>query len=155
MKLATSHTALIFAAFGVLFCAASAATAATATALVSATVLGPAGEETASGAVTLSRISGEAVTVDLSQPGGSDSPTLARFRVGGGLNSTFAVALPETAVVRGHGTELEVTGFRAAGERRLGSNGSSTIAVGADLRIPAGQLSGSYAGSFPVTIAYN
>ena len=158
MKTRTQLAALAFAAAAVLF-AAPAAFAASATALVSATVLGPAGEETASGAVTLSRVAA-ASDIELARAGRSDTSALARFRVSGGSNATFAVSLPETVVVKGHGSNLEgshlqVTGFRAANSGRLGSDGTTTIAVGAQVQVEAGQAAGVYTGNFPVTVAYN
>lgn len=157
----TRLTAVFALAAGMILSALapSVATAATATALVSATVLGPAGDETANGAVTLSRIAETVSPVELPGSGRSQSPTLARFRVGGGSNATFAVSLPDTLVVSGRGTQsgsgFQVNNFRAAGAGRLGSDGTSTIAIAADVRVPAGQAPGAYAGSFPVTIAYN
>ena len=129
---------------------------ATATAFVSARVLGQAGEQTASGAVTISRIAGESELVELSRPGAAAS-MLARFRVVGGTNAAFTVGLPERVVVRGERGELAVTGFRAAGAKggALDAAGTGVVAVGADVRIPAGQAPGRYAGSYAVTIAYN
>ncbi|MEO8431437.1 MAG: DUF4402 domain-containing protein [Acidobacteriota bacterium] len=159
MKTIRYPAALLLAVAG-LFSAAPVAKGATASAVVSATVLGPAGEETASGAVTLSRIAGRTSDIELPSAGGHTSPVLARFRVGGGSNATFAVSLPETVVLRGRGSELdgrnlEISGFRAAGAGRLDSAGKTTISIGADVRVPAGLVRGDYAGSFPVTIAYD
>ncbi len=160
IKTVQHSVAFALAAASLVFSAASVATAGTATAIVSATVLGPAGEETASGAVTLSRIAGSVSEVELPRAGRSESPVLARFRVGGGSNATFAVSLPASVLVHGRGSELdvrklEVSGFSAAGAGRLDSDGRSTISIGGDVRVPVGQVPGNYAGSFPVTIAYN
>jgi len=129
---------------------------ATATALVSARVLGPAGEETGSGAVTISRIAGGSAPLEFSRPGRAAS-TLARFRVGGGANAAFAIALPETAVVRGERGELAITGLRAtsARGRALDAGGSGIVSVGADVRVPPGIAPGRYEGSYPITIAYD
>jgi hypothetical protein len=132
------------------------AESATATVFVSATVLGPAGEQTALGAVTISRLAGESELVELSRPGAAAS-TLARFRVVGGTNAAFTIGLPERVVVRGERSELAVTGFRASGakSRALDGAGAGVLSVGADVRIPAGQAPGRYSGSYAVTIAYN
>lgn len=155
MKSVRHPAALVFAAATLLWPVSTAASAATATASVSATVLGPAGEETASGAVTLSRIGGTSSDVALPTAGRSETAVLARFRIGGGSSAVFAVSLPETVHLRNRASEIEVSGFRAAGARRLDSSGASTIAVGASVRVPAGQTPGSYAGTFPITISYN
>jgi hypothetical protein len=138
------------------FFAARVCSAASATALVSATVLGPAGESTASGAVTLSRVGVATAPLEISRPSRRSS-TFGSFRVGGGSSATFAVALPERAVVRSTASELEVSGLAAAGTRGgvLSSDGSSLVSVGGEVRVTASQAPGRYEGSFPVTIAYN
>jgi hypothetical protein len=135
---------------------ASAAYGATASALVSARVLGPAGEETGSGAVTISRLPGESAPLEFSGPGRAAS-SLARFRIGGGANAAFAVALQETAVVRGERGELAITGLRATGvrQRSLDAGGAGVVSVGADVRVPPGVAPGRYEGSYLVTIAYD
>ena len=157
MKTVRYPTPLGFAAAILLWSVCPDAGAATATAVVSATVLGPAGEETASGAVTLSRIAGTGFDVarPLSIAGRSESPVLARFRVGGGSSAVFSVSLPESVHLHNRVSAFEVSGFRAAGAGRLDSSGASTIAIGADVCVPAGQIAGTYAGTFPVTISYN
>ena len=154
MKTIQTRAALVSTALAMFFCSAFPILGATATALASATVLGPAGDDTASGAVTLSRIPGEDLVL-LSSPGRNQNSTIGHFRVGGGIHASFSVALPQTIVLRGRGSAIEVSGFRAAGAGRLGPDGTSTVAVGADLGIPAGQRPGEYAGNFPITIVYN
>jgi Domain of unknown function (DUF4402) len=155
MKTNQTRAALVSIALAMFFCSAFPILGATATALASATVLGPAGDDTANGAVTLSRMPGEETLSLLSAPGRTERSTIGHFRVGGGVDATFSVALPQTVVIRGHGSAIEISGFRAAGAGRLGPDGTSTVAVGADLGIPAGQRPGEYTGSFPITIVYN
>jgi len=129
--------------------------AATATALVSATVLGPAETEIASGAVTVSKVS-ESSGIEIARSGERRDPrTLSTFRIGGGFNATYAVALPETVTVKSGSGEFSVSGFRTSGVGRLASDGTASFEIGAALTVPAGQASGTYTGSYPVTIAYN
>jgi hypothetical protein len=160
--LTPSRAVLYFAAAGFLAApvllakTATTTASATATAVVSATVLGPAGEETANGAVTVSRVAETSASGSLDLPrGGRGFSTIDRFRVGGGTNASFAITLPATAVVRNESAQLEVSGFRAAGNRVLGPDGTSIVSVGADVRVPPGQAPGRYAGSYTVTIAYD
>jgi hypothetical protein len=155
MKTSQTRAALVSIAAVMFFCSAFPIFGATATALASATVLGPAGDDTASGAVTLSRVPGEETLLLPSAPGRTQPSTIGHFRVGGGSHASFSVALPQTVVLQGRGSAIEVSGFHAAGGGRLGSDGTSTVAVGADLAIPAGQRPGEYAGTFPITIVYN
>lgn len=131
--------------------------AASATALVSVRILGHADQDVAQGAVTLSKVPSSGFEgIEVPRSGRVVEKTISSFRVGGGRNATFAVALPETVAVHNGGSVLSVGGFRTSGSSgRLGDDGNSTIGVGAEVRVPAGQQPGQYAGSFPITIAYN
>jgi hypothetical protein len=147
------------AAAVLLMAASSKLIAASATALVSATVLGPADTEIASGAVTVSKLS-QSDRIEVAGSGRSetrrDASNLSTYRVGGGFHASYAVTLPETVKVTSAGSEMAVSGFRTTGGAgRLASDGSGTFGVGASMRIPAGQAPGIYTGSYPVTIAYN
>ena len=129
--------------------------AATATALVSATVLGPAETEIASGAVTVSKVS-ESSGIEIARAGERRNPnTLSTFRIGGGFHASYAVALPETVTVKNGNGEFSVSGFRTSGVGRLASDGTASFEIGAAVTVPAGQASGTYTGNYPVTIAYN
>ena len=133
--------------------------AASATALVSATVLGPAETEIASGAVTVSQLS-ESDRIDVIGSETSqtrlDARNLSSFRIGGGFHTSYAVTLPETVIARNGGAELAISGFRTtSGANRLASDGTASFGVGASMTIPAGQTPGTYAGSYSVTVAYN
>jgi hypothetical protein len=139
---------------------------ATATALVTVRVLGHADDNVAVGAVTVSRISSSSSDVAVlgvapssKRDGASSLPALSSFRIGGGRNATFAVALPSAVTVSGESGELSVTGFhadaQAAQATRLSAEGTAIVKIGASVSIPAGQAAGRYEGSYPVTIAYN
>ncbi len=130
--------------------------AASATALVSATVLGPAETEIASGAVTLSKIS-ESGGVQITRPGEvRDLRALSTFRIAGGFHATYAVALPDTVSVKGESGEFAISGFRASGRiGRLASDGTATFEIKATVSVPAQQPAGIYTGTYPVTIVYD
>lgn len=145
---------------GMLLAISFEARAGSATAMVSATVLGPAETEIASGAVTVSKISdsgfGQIDAVNAGPLGRSGPRQLSAFRVGGGFNASYAVALPQSVEVRNGSAVIEVSGFRTEGSAaRLASDGTSTFGVGASVQIPAGQAKGTYTGTYPVTIAYD
>jgi uncharacterized protein DUF4402 len=154
----------IAAIAAILVCAPLALHAASATALVSATVLGPAETDIASGAVTMSKVSeagfGTIERQAARRSGAySDARTLAVFTVKGGFNASYAVTLPSSVTITNSGSEgaqICVSGFHTTNTAgRLAADGSGTIVVGASLSIPAEQTPGTYAGNYPVTIAYN
>ncbi len=155
------RTFAIAAAAALLLAAPCRLQAASATALVSATVLGPAETEIASGAVTVSRVSNsDSERIEVAPAGRSETRrearALATFRVGGGHNASYAVALPERVTVKSGAAALNVSGFRTnSGTGQLASDGTATFAVGASVIVPSGQAPGVYSGSYPVTIAYN
>jgi hypothetical protein len=133
--------------------------AGSATALVSATVLGPAETEIASGAVTVSQLS-ESDRIDVIASGGSqtrlEARSLSTFRIGGGFHSSYAVTLPETVTAKNGGAELAISGFHTtSGADRLASDGTASFGVAASMTIPGGQTPGTYTGSYSVTVAYN
>ncbi|MDQ2971253.1 MAG: DUF4402 domain-containing protein, partial [Acidobacteriota bacterium] len=81
---------------------------------------------------------------------------LSTFRVGGGHDAVYTVALPEAVTVKSGDSEIRVSRFRANGTTgRLAADGTAVIAVEASVAVPASQSSGSYAGSYAVTIAYD
>jgi hypothetical protein len=130
--------------------------AATASALVSATVLGPAETEIASGAVALSRIAGSAGSIVVARSGRTESAAFAQFEVRGGFNAAYTIALPEAVTAMGRDGEIRVSGFRTqGGVGILSRDGSARVGVSAAVSVPAGRAPGPYAASYPVTIAYN
>src|SRR5262249_15924684 len=105
--------------------------AATATALVSATVLGPPQTQLATGAVLVAEVS-HVGRIEISRSGRQDSRSLSSFRVVGGFHVTYAVALPETVSVKGESGEFSISGFRASGRiGRLASDGTATFEINA------------------------
>jgi hypothetical protein len=150
-----------FVAAAIFLAAPSGLRAASATALVSATVLGPAETDIAAGAVTVSNVSrpdsGRILVASTGRPPAhSVAVSLSEFRIAGGYNASYAVALPETATVRGDGVEFQVSGFGpTGGSGRLAPDGSATFGVSASVAVPAGQAPGVYSGSYPVTIAFD
>lgn len=135
--------------------------ASSATALVSATVLGPAETDIAAGAVTVSNVSRpDSGRIVVAKAGRSqthpDAVSLSEFRIAGGYNASYAVALPERVTVQGGGAEFHVSGFGpTGGSGRLAADGSATFGVSASVAVPAGQAPGVYTGSYPVTIAFD
>lgn len=152
---------LIFGTTLALLAVPSGMSAASATALVSATVLGPAETDIAAGAVTVSNVSAKESSYVVVPGAGrtaviAGDRSLSTFRIAGGHNANYAVTLPETVTVRNAGAELQVSGFATkGGSGRLASDGTATIGVSASVAVPAGQATGVYAGSYPVTIAFD
>jgi len=129
---------------------------ATAVARVSAHVLGHADADVASGAVTVTKVSDLDFSRIEPSRAGAATMGLSAFRVGGGHNAVYTVALPEAVTVKSGASEIRVSRFRANGTTgRLAADGTAVIAVEAGVTVPAGQSSGTYTGSYAVTIAYD
>ncbi len=78
----------------------------------------------------------------------------ASFSVGGEADSGFTVTLPENATLT-NGTEtMTVDNFTSNGVTAL-TAGTATLAVGATLNVANGQATGSYSGTFDVSVEYN
>jgi hypothetical protein len=80
----------------------------------------------------------------------------ASFDVSGANSTAFTITLPTSTTMTGPGTAITVNNFAhdAGGTPTLSGAGALTFAVGADAVINATQTSGSYSGTFNVTVAY-
>jgi hypothetical protein len=91
--------------------------------------------------------------------GNAGTAAAASFTVNGDGSSTYAITLPSVAITLSDGAtnEMTVDTFTSnpGATSTLDGGGSDTIAVGAILNVGASQVSGSYAGTFDVTVAYN
>lgn len=89
----------------------------------------------------------------------SGSGAAASFSVTGSPGATYAITLPVNGVVflsSGSNT-MGVNNFTSnpASTGQLSGGGSQTLMVGATLSVGANQASGSYSGTFNVTVNYN
>lgn len=111
-----------------------------------------------SGAVTISaagaRSSGGGVFLVASGAGSA-----ASYTVGGTSSATYAITLPSNGVVvlTSGPNSMAVNNFSSnpVGTGVMGGGGTQTLAVGATLTVGANQATGSYSGSFNVTVEYN
>jgi hypothetical protein len=105
-------------------------------------VVTPAGARGAGGGATLG--SGAAVTA-------------AAFNVTGQANATYAITLPGSATVTSGVNTMTVNTFTSnpTPTGTLSAGGSQALAVGATLQVGANQATGTYTGTFDVTVAYN
>jgi hypothetical protein len=89
---------------------------------------------------------------------GGTGASAASFAVSGDAGSTYAITLPTTATLTTTpGAEtMTVDTFNSnpTGTGTL-TLGSQNLLVGATLHVGAGQVSGAYAGTFNVSVAYN
>ncbi len=86
--------------------------------------------------------------------------TAGTFTVGGDPTLTYSITLPaDGAVTISNGAvTMAVNGFAAtsaSGTNTLSGAGSDQINIGADLIVGAGQASGTYTGTYDVTVQYN
>jgi hypothetical protein len=81
----------------------------------------------------------------------------ATFTVGGAKSATYAITLPTGATLTGPSGTMAVKTFTStpSGTGLLSATGTQALAVGATLTVGANQADGNYAGTFPVTVAYN
>jgi hypothetical protein len=81
------------------------------------------------------------------------------FSVTGDPNLTYAITLPADGVVvlTSGANTMAVNGFisNPAPTGQLSLGGSQTLMVGATLSVSSNQVSGSYSGSYSVTVDYN
>lgn len=106
-------------------------------------IVTPAGVRTLTGGVT---------------PGPSGGVTSAQFTVTGIPLFTYAITLPGSAVLTSGGNTMTVNTFTSnpSGTGQLQVIlGSQILTVGATLNVGANQASGTYTGTFNVTVVYN
>lgn len=81
-----------------------------------------------------------------------------KFEVSGQPNTTLSVILPASVVLTGNkGGTITVnnfTGYPSSSQLVLDASGEGNLNVGADLNIGASQASGTYKGTYPVTVNY-
>jgi len=160
--------ALASAAAGLLVLSAVSAEAADATAGAGATVTAPiAISQTAAlefGSVASQ--AGAAGTVVIDTAGNRSSgdvdllsganPAAGAFAVTGTGNTAFGVVLPTTPVTLNSGADtISVGSFvSSVGASSALSSGNGSFTVGASLNLGAAQATGTYSGSYTVTVAY-
>lgn len=81
-----------------------------------------------------------------------------RFKVSGQANTTLSVSLPSSITLTGNkGGTMTVnnfTGYPSSTQLILDASGDGYLNVGADLNIGTAQLSGTYSGTYSVTVNY-
>ena len=89
--------------------------------------------------------------------GNGTGVTAAAFTVSGQGSATYAITLPASAVITSGPNNMTVNGFvsNPAGTGTLSAGGSQALAVGGTLQVGVAQATGSYTGTFSVTVAYN
>ena len=105
-------------------------------------LLSPVGARSTTGGVTL----------------GNQSPFgAATFAVTGSANATYSITLPTSATLTGPASTLTVSTFASSPSwtGTLNGAGQQQLNIGATLNLEAHQESGSYSGTFAVTVAYN
>jgi len=89
--------------------------------------------------------------------GNAGSAAAAGFTVSGQASATYAITLPSATTITSGGNNMTVNTFTSSpsGTGTLSGGGSQSLAVGATLQVGTSQATGSYTGSFNVTVAYN
>lgn len=89
----------------------------------------------------------------------SGSGSAASFNVSGNASASYAITLPGNGVVSltSGAHSMAVSAFTSSPVLNglLNGGGTQSLAVGATLNVGSGQASGSYAGTFDVTVEYN
>lgn len=107
------------------------------------------------GTVVLSTASARSATGGVTL-GNAGATAAASFDVTGESGATYAITLPASATIVSGTDEMVVDAFEGDpdGTGTL-TGGSETLNVGATLNVDASQPTGTYAGTFDVTVAYN
>jgi spore coat protein U-like protein len=89
--------------------------------------------------------------------GNTGSTAAASFTVSGQASATYSITLPSSTTITSGGNSMTVNTFSSSpsGTGALSGGGSQTLNVGATLQVGASQATGSYTGTFDVTVAYN
>jgi len=121
---------------------------------------------------TVAGVTGATSTVQILPAGGvnvtggaisSGSPVPATFTVTGDATATFTVSLPASTLLSTGGAEPDIT-VDAFTDSYGGTNGTpsttgvaadSTFTVGATLNLADGQPSGTYTGTYSISVNYN
>ena len=83
-------------------------------------------------------------------------PSGASFDVTGDGNANYSITLPSSTTLSSGGNTMIVDTFNHdAGASPTLVGGSDTFNVGATLHVGATQASGTYSGTFSVTVNYN
>ncbi len=84
------------------------------------------------------------------------TPSPGSVQITGTPSATFTVTLPGSATLTGPGEALNLDTFSSLSSPslHLDAGGESTLSVGGTVHFNAGQVHGTYSGSFTVTIAY-
>lgn len=88
----------------------------------------------------------------------SPPPTAGQFSISGQPNVSVSIALPSSTIISGsNGGTMTVnnfTGYPSSTSSPLNNSGELNLYVGADLNIGAAQTSGTYSGTYTVTVNY-
>ena len=108
------------------------------------------------GTVVLSTAGSRSVTGGTTL-GNAGSTAAAAFTVEGEASATYAITLPASTSITSGGNNMTVNTFTSnpSSTGTLSGAGSQTLLVGATLNVSASQATGTYTGSFDVTVAYN
>ena len=95
-----------------------------------------------------------ATNVDLLTGGAEQA---ASFDVSGDASANYSITLPASTTITSGGDTMTVDTFThdAGGGPALDGTGSDAFSVGATLNVGGAQASGTYSGTFAVTVNYN
>jgi hypothetical protein len=107
------------------------------------------------GSIILSTASGRTATGDVSYQA-APAATAAAFDVTGSAGLSYAITLPTTATITSGANSMTINTFvsNPTSPSTLVA-GSNTLLVGATLVVGASQPTGTYTGTFDVTVGYN
>ena len=89
--------------------------------------------------------------------GSATGVTAAAFTVSGQGSATYAITLPASTSVTSGANSMTVNAFTSnpSGTGALSAGGSQNLTVGGTLNVGASQATGTYTGTFNVTVTYN
>jgi hypothetical protein len=105
-------------------------------------VMTPAGARTAAGGTSL---------------GSATGASAGAFQVSGLGGAAYSITLPAATTITSGANNMTVNTFTSTpnGTGSLNGGGNQTLAIGATLQVGASQPTGTYTGSFNVTVTYN
>lgn len=113
---------------------------------------------TGSGTVLINNATGARTTGGANPPALVTGPVFGRavFTISGEPSTTFSITVPaSTAITSGANTLTVTLSPTVSGTQTMAVGGTLSLGVGSTTTLTSTQASGSYSGSFTVTIAYN
>ena len=111
--------------------------------------------ESGAGTVIMSQLGGRSVTGGADVLSGGTTPSQGIYTISGEAGKAYTLTLPVTVTVgEAGGDTMDITAFNSDASNSAVAAGE-TVNIGATIGISAGQATGTYSATYPLTVNYN